>query len=48
MMIRADVRRVVQHRDRRITDASYIRATSFEAAQQYGKNAEIAVVVTVT
>ncbi len=28
---------ILQHRDRRITDASYIRATSFEAAQQLGK-----------
>jgi hypothetical protein len=28
---------ILQHRDRRITDASYIRATSFEAAQQFGK-----------
>jgi integrase len=28
---------ILQHQDRRITDASYIRATSFEAAQQLGK-----------
>ena len=28
---------ILQHQDRRITDASYIRATSFEAAQQFGK-----------
>jgi integrase len=28
---------ILQHRDRRITDAGYIRATSFEAAQQLGK-----------
>ncbi|MGO9235092.1 MAG: hypothetical protein ACLP4V_13870 [Methylocella sp.] len=28
---------ILQHRDRRITDASYIRATSFEAAKQLGK-----------
>jgi len=28
---------ILQHRDRRITDASYIRATSFEAAQQLGE-----------
>ena len=28
---------ILQHRDRRITDASYIRATSFEAAQRLGK-----------
>jgi integrase len=27
---------LLQHQDRRITDASYIRATSFEAAQQLG------------
>jgi integrase len=28
---------ILQHRDRRITDASYIRATSFEAAQKLGE-----------
>jgi integrase len=28
---------ILQHQDRRVTDASYIRATSFEAAQQFGK-----------
>ncbi len=28
---------ILQHQDRRITDASYIRATSFEAAQQLAK-----------
>ena len=28
---------ILQHQDRRVTDASYIRATSFEAAQQLGK-----------
>ncbi len=28
---------ILQHQDRRITDANYIRATSFEAAQQFGK-----------
>jgi hypothetical protein len=28
---------ILQHHDRRITDASYIRATSFEAAQQLGR-----------
>jgi integrase len=28
---------ILQHQDRRITDASYIRATSFEAAQRFGK-----------
>jgi integrase len=28
---------ILQHHDRRITDASYVRATSFEAAQQFGK-----------
>jgi integrase len=28
---------ILQHQDRRITDASYIRASSFEAAQQFGK-----------
>jgi integrase len=28
---------ILQHQDRRITDASYIRATSFEAARQLGK-----------
>jgi integrase len=27
---------LLQHQDRRVTDASYIRATSFEAAQQFG------------
>jgi integrase len=27
---------LLQHQDRRITDASYIRATSFEAARQFG------------
>jgi integrase len=27
---------LLQHQDRRITDASYIRATSFEAAQHFG------------
>lgn len=28
---------ILQHQDRRVTDASYIRDTSFEAAQQFGK-----------
>ncbi|MEJ0096246.1 MAG: tyrosine-type recombinase/integrase [Methylocella sp.] len=28
---------LLQHRDRRMTEAAYIRATSFEAAQQLGK-----------
>jgi integrase len=27
---------ILQHQDRRITDASYIRATSFDAAQRFG------------
>jgi hypothetical protein len=36
-MVDLPERLILQHQDRRITDASYIRATLFEAAQQFGK-----------